>query len=76
VSREVVRPVTNESVTITIPIRWSDLDGLAALCSWIDGFKAGGHGEIPGDFDLVMHVRSLRSAVWEASKRGDSLGGD
>ena len=41
----------------------STLDGLNALVHWLQGFEAGGnHGRVPGHFDLVMHLRSMRSA--------------
>ena len=36
------------------------LDGMNALVHWLTGFEAGGHGAVPGHFELTMHLRSLK----------------
>ena len=47
---------------------WIDqqyIDGIVALMHWLNGFEAGGHGQIPGHFELVMMWRILRDAIRE-----------
>ena len=37
------------------------MHGLNALLHWCKGFSDGGHGDVPGHFELVMHLRALKS---------------
>lgn len=58
---------TEAQVTVPVFITQSNLDAIQALIKWIAGFQAGGNrADVPGGFELMMHYRSLASAIVEA----------
>ena len=43
-----------------LSIKTSTFQALGALVHWLQGFEAGGHGRVPGHFELVMLLRTLK----------------
>lgn len=77
--RRVVLPAstdkhTEASVTVPVWIRQSSLDGICDLLAWCDGFRDAKSGTIPGQFELVMHYRTMIDCIGkakEAQKKAD-----
>lgn len=65
---------TEASVTVPVWIRQSSLDGICDLIAWCDGFRDAKGGTIPGQFELVMHYRTMIDCIGkakEAQKKAD-----
>jgi hypothetical protein len=63
-----------EDRTIQMTVRAEDFQGLVALENWLKGFRDGGHGAVPGNFTLVMLIRSMARAeqvTIETDKQSD-----
>lgn len=61
-----------QSVTCIVTLWQSHLDGLQALLQWLAGFEAGGHGTVPGHYELTGHYRELARRVREDPPRSGS----
>jgi len=78
--RRVVLPAstdkhTEASVTVPVWIRQSSLDGICDLLAWCDGFRdakkrfsMSERGTIPGQFELVMHYRTMIDCIGKAKE--------
>ena len=55
-------------VTLEVTLTQDNLDGLCSLIHWCEGFEKAGNGVVDGQFELIMHYRSLRSAINEKLK--------
>ena len=53
---------------VEIFLTQNHMNGLNALLHWCEGFSAGGHGAIPGHFELIMHHRAIRNALINAKE--------
>ena len=56
--------INGRSEKVTITLFEDTIDGLLALNNWCHGYTAD-EGQIPGHFELVMHLRQLRDAINE-----------
>ena len=54
-----------DSLKLNTDVFQTHLDGLCALIHYCEGVEKSGKGRVPGSFELVMHYRSLISALAE-----------
>ena len=76
--RRVVLPAstdkhTEASVTVPVWIRQSSLDGICDLLAWCDGFQDAKSGTIPGQFELVMHYRTMIDCIGKAKEAAKTV---
>ena len=76
--RRVVLPAstdkhTEASVTVPVWIRQSSLDGICDLLAWCDGFQDAKSGTIPGQFELVMHYRTMIDCIDKAKEAAKTV---
>jgi hypothetical protein len=45
--------------TYTVNLFSDNFRGMEALLNWLEGYRSAGKGEVPGHFELIMHLRSL-----------------
>lgn len=62
--------------TVSVWLPQDHLDGLNHLLHFVEALqKHGGQGRVPGYFELVMHYRMLRSAVYKAERTNEPIPG-
>jgi len=76
--RRVVLPAstdkhTEASVAVPVWIRQSSLDGICDLLAWCDGFRDAKSGTIPGQFELVMHYRTMIDCIGKAKEAAKTV---